>query len=370
MTIDKCNLENDHREQGLAPAPVRAARPDERTAYWDSFLGEGPIDVSVCIANWNCRELLRVCLGSLLDCPQGVRLEVIVVDNASSDGAAEMVAREFPEVVLVRNPVNRGFARASNQAAERAAGRYLFFLNNDTQVPPETLGRLVAYAEAIRRWASWAGRARRGAASDLVAARPTPASFLPHLSAALDEPAEASLSPVSAARGGLEPAQFRRGPSWVRPCSCARRLPGSRPLGRDFFFGGEGSTSATASASATPSFTIRRRDFAPGPSQHASGNRAGHHADPHRLRALSAQSGLLTPRPLHLQARRHHRRPAAGPGEGVAGELASAKGRACPGRKKHALRSRPAALPLPRLDSLLEGVSHFGASVPKRRRRC
>jgi GT2 family glycosyltransferase len=105
-------------------------------------------DVSVCIANWNCRDYLRGCLESLLDDPQGVTVEVIVADNASADGAAEMVAREFPEVVLVRNAENQGFARASNQAAERAGGRYVFFLNNDTVVPPYTLAQLVAFADA------------------------------------------------------------------------------------------------------------------------------------------------------------------------------------------------------------------------------
>jgi GT2 family glycosyltransferase len=92
--------------------------------------------------------LLRLCLESLLDATQGVRLEVIVVDNASQDGSAELVAREFPEVVLLRNATNQGFSRANNQAARRARGRHLFFLNNDTIVPPGAIGRLVTYAEA------------------------------------------------------------------------------------------------------------------------------------------------------------------------------------------------------------------------------
>jgi GT2 family glycosyltransferase len=106
------------------------------------------VDVSVCIANWNCRDLLEACLASLLDPRQGLRLEIVVVDNGSGDGAAEMVAREFPEVVLQCNPANFGFARANNQAAERARGRYLFFLNNDTVVPPGALRRLVEYADS------------------------------------------------------------------------------------------------------------------------------------------------------------------------------------------------------------------------------
>jgi GT2 family glycosyltransferase len=132
----------------LPPAPPRrrsaAAR---RAAYRRQFLDSRPIDVSVCIANWNCRDLLRGCLESLQDWPQGVRLEVIVVDNASADDAAGMVADEFPEVVLVRNDTNHGFARANNQAADKARGRYLLFLNNDTVVPPGTLRRLVEFAD-------------------------------------------------------------------------------------------------------------------------------------------------------------------------------------------------------------------------------
>jgi GT2 family glycosyltransferase len=104
--------------------------------------------VSVCIANWNCRELLRACLRSLHPRRQKLRLEVVIVDNGSTDGDADMAQREFPWAVLIRNADNRGFARANNQAAARARGRWLFFLNNDTETPPGALRRLLAFARA------------------------------------------------------------------------------------------------------------------------------------------------------------------------------------------------------------------------------
>jgi N-acetylglucosaminyl-diphospho-decaprenol L-rhamnosyltransferase len=130
---------------GSSPAKQtrgKSLRASRRTARTDRLP-----EVSVCIANWNCRDLLRDCLESLRLQRRRLRLEVIVVDNGSSDGAPEMVAEEFPEVILVRNAGNLGFARANNQAARRARGRYLFFLNNDTVVPPAALRRLRDYAD-------------------------------------------------------------------------------------------------------------------------------------------------------------------------------------------------------------------------------
>jgi GT2 family glycosyltransferase len=132
-----------HRPQDAIMAQVRAA-PDTPVEPLPAAAPE----VSVCIANWNCAAMLRGCLESLFDRPQGTSFEVVVADNGSADGAPEMVAAEFPQVVLIRNAENRGFAAASNQAAGAARGRFLLFLNNDTVVPPNTLRQLLDAAAA------------------------------------------------------------------------------------------------------------------------------------------------------------------------------------------------------------------------------
>ncbi|MCE9564110.1 MAG: glycosyltransferase family 2 protein [Planctomycetes bacterium] len=131
-------------------------------------------EVSVCIASWNCVALLRKCLLSLFGNSQGIGFEVVVADNASTDGAAEMVAKEFPQVLLIRNSTNRGFAVASNQAAARSRGRFLFFLNNDTEVPAHTLRRLLDHAQANPKVGMFGPRLRESSGNVQISYRRRP----------------------------------------------------------------------------------------------------------------------------------------------------------------------------------------------------
>ena len=106
------------------------------------------IDVSVIIVNWNTQKLLRQCLASVYQHTTGIAFEVWVVDNASSDDSAEMVAQEFPQARLIRNAENVGFAKANNQAVRQASGRHLLLLNSDTEFQENAAAQMAAFLDA------------------------------------------------------------------------------------------------------------------------------------------------------------------------------------------------------------------------------
>ena len=118
------------------------------------------LDIGIVIVNWNTCDLLRRCLQTVFASDGSASFEVLVVDNASEDGSAVMVAREFPQVILLENEENVGYPRGNNIGLRHfgfcvaggrvAAGapRYALLLNPDTELPPGALGEMTRYMDA------------------------------------------------------------------------------------------------------------------------------------------------------------------------------------------------------------------------------
>jgi len=105
-------------------------------------------DLSICIVNWNTRTDLEQALASILNSDPGISIQVIVLDNASQDGSAQMVRERFPGVTLIESAENLGFARGYNRAASESTGRHVLILNPDTLVHQGALGTLTAYMDS------------------------------------------------------------------------------------------------------------------------------------------------------------------------------------------------------------------------------
>ncbi len=105
------------------------------------------MDLSIVIVNWNTQQLLRDCLHSVNRALDGLTAEILLVDNASSDGSCAMVRNEFPDVRLFESPENLGFAGGNNLALAHAAGRYVLLLNTDTLVHGTVLSDAVAWLD-------------------------------------------------------------------------------------------------------------------------------------------------------------------------------------------------------------------------------
>ncbi len=106
-----------------------------------------PAAVSIVIVNWNTRQLLSRCLQSILDHAARRPVELIVVDNASADGSAAMVARSYPQVILVQNQTNLGFATANNLGIRRSRGEYVCLVNSDILVLDSSIDRMCDYMD-------------------------------------------------------------------------------------------------------------------------------------------------------------------------------------------------------------------------------
>jgi len=108
-------------------------------------------ELSIIVVNWNTKKLLGDCLASIVKNRGEVSLEIIVVDNGSTDGSIELVEKllesSSTKITLIKNANNLGFSKANNQGIKVAKGKYILLLNSDTRVKPGCLGRLVGYLD-------------------------------------------------------------------------------------------------------------------------------------------------------------------------------------------------------------------------------
>lgn len=105
-------------------------------------------NISIIIVSWNAKVYLEQCLFSIIKATAFLEsVEIVVVDNSSTDGSAEMVRQKFPNVTLICNSSNLGFAKANNIGINHCHGDYLFFINSDVVVYPDCIISIVNYME-------------------------------------------------------------------------------------------------------------------------------------------------------------------------------------------------------------------------------
>jgi len=132
------------------------------------------MDLTVCILTWNAADLLVACLKSLRDIRRvnHISYEVIVVDNGSEDASGEVVRRDFPEVGVIANTRNVGFAAGNNQALRKGRGRHFLVLNNDTILLDDCLAQMTDYLDAHAEVGIVGGRLMNADGSTQVAYYP------------------------------------------------------------------------------------------------------------------------------------------------------------------------------------------------------
>jgi len=105
------------------------------------------MDVSIIIPSFNTRDLTLGCIFSIVKYTKGVDYEIVVVDNGSIDKTQEAVKKRFPKVYVIKNKNNLGFAKACNQGIEISKGKYVLFLNSDTEVTQGAIYNLIDFAK-------------------------------------------------------------------------------------------------------------------------------------------------------------------------------------------------------------------------------
>lgn len=133
------------------------------------------MDVSIIIVNWNTKDLLRDCLESIYRTLKRINYEIIVVDNASTDGSLEMLAEKYPEVITIANKENRGFGAANNQGFAIMQAKYALLINTDAVLTTGAAEKLWAFAETNPRAAIVCGQLLNadGSKQNSIASFPT-----------------------------------------------------------------------------------------------------------------------------------------------------------------------------------------------------
>lgn len=106
------------------------------------------LDISIIVPSYNTGDMLRQCLASIYEHTRGIAFEIICVDDNSPDMSADMVEKEFPEVILVRNAVNQLYAKNNNLGLRMSRARYACLLNSDTKLIANAFGALVDFMDS------------------------------------------------------------------------------------------------------------------------------------------------------------------------------------------------------------------------------
>src|SRR5262245_38621882 len=117
------------------------------SVFMKNALSKSPV-ISVIVLNYNGCEHLAPCLSSILSCNSADNIDLIVVDNGSTDESVEMVRVSFPDVRIITSPSNLGFSQGANLGAAHARGEYLSFVNNDMRVDRNWLTPLIQEIES------------------------------------------------------------------------------------------------------------------------------------------------------------------------------------------------------------------------------
>ena len=116
------------------------------------------VSLSVLMVNWNTKAMTLEALRTLYSNTHETNFETILVDNGSHDGSAQAIARQYPQVRLIAEDSNLGFAKANNLAADAAKGEYLLLLNSDTEVRDGAIDKLIAFSRLHPDARIWGGR--------------------------------------------------------------------------------------------------------------------------------------------------------------------------------------------------------------------